>query len=222
MRLIGLTGGIASGKSSVTKVMQEQGCEVLCCDVAARQVVEQGCPGYNKVVKEFGREILLPNGEMDREKLGEVVWGHPEKRALLNKCIHPEIAKVIRRNIIWHFIKGTQLLVIDIPLLFENCNLTPYLHAVVVVYCSEEQQIERLMLRSDLEEEDAKSRLTCQMNIEEKRKKADHVILNTGLFCETERQIQELVPVLQSGIIPIRNILLALLVMLFAGLTYLY
>lgn len=222
MRLIGLTGGIASGKSSVTKVMKEQGCEVLCCDVAARQVVQQGCAGYNRVVKEFGRDILLPNGEMDREKLGDVVWGHPDKRALLNKCIHPEIAKVIRRSIIMHFIKGTQLLVIDIPLLYENCNLTPYLHSVIVVYCSEDQQIERLMLRGDLEEDEAKSRLSCQMPIEEKRKLADHVILNTGLFCETERQIQDIVPILRSGIIPIRNIILFLLVLILAGLAYIY
>ncbi|XP_063687853.1 dephospho-CoA kinase-like [Bolinopsis microptera] len=209
MRLVGLTGGIASGKTSVASVLKEHGVAVLSCDAAAKQVVEQGCPGYKKVIAKFGEAILLPSGEIDRVKLGDLVFNDAENRDALNKCIHPEIAKVIRRHIIWHFIKGTTIVAVDIPLLYESCNINPFLHSIVVVYCTAEQQKVRLMDRNDhFTEEEAQARVDSQLCIEEKRKRGDHVIDNTGLFSETERQVAALVPHLKDGIVPIQKIIL--------------
>ncbi|KAL5250549.1 hypothetical protein ACHWQZ_G016322 [Mnemiopsis leidyi] len=222
MRLIGLTGGIASGKTSVAAVLKEHGVAILSCDAAAKQVVEQGCTGYNKVIAKFGSDILLPSGEIDRVKLGDLVFKNKENRDALNKCIHPEIAKIIRRHIIWHFIKGTEIVVVDIPLLYESCNINPFLHSIVVVYCTADQQKTRLMDRNDFSEEEALARINSQLSLEEKKSKADHVVDNTGIFSETERQVAELVPKLKEGILPLRNILILAIVAFMALMLWLF
>ncbi|XP_016327489.1 dephospho-CoA kinase domain-containing protein-like [Sinocyclocheilus anshuiensis] len=120
MFLVGLTGGIASGKSTASSQLKELGCPVIDADVVARKVVEPQSPAYRLIVQHFGQEILLDNGEIDRQKLGQIIFSSPKKRRLLNSITHPEIHKEMFKQILLYFIKGYRYVVLDVPLLFET------------------------------------------------------------------------------------------------------
>ncbi|GAB6415743.1 dephospho-CoA kinase [Bacillus luti] len=187
--VIGLTGGIASGKSTVSEMFRELSIPVIDADVIAREVVEQGKPAYNKIVEVFGAEVLQQDGELDRPKLGSIVFYNEEKRLQLNKIVHPAVREEMNTQKEMYIKKGVQAVVLDIPLLFES-KLTSLVDRVLVVAVTPKTQLERLMKRNNFSEEEAKARIQSQMPLEEKVKNADEVINNDGTIMETKTQLQ--------------------------------
>lgn len=187
-QVIGITGSIATGKSTVSTMIKELGFTVIDADIAARVVVEPGQKAYKKIVETFGEEILQPTGEIDRKKLGNIVFNNEEKRLQLNSIVHPAVRKWMNDQKEAAFQRGEQVVFLDIPLLYES-KLTHMTDKVIVVYVDEKTQLERLMKRNELSEEEAKARINSQMSIEEKRKLADAVIDNRGSLEETKQQL---------------------------------
>ncbi|KAJ8414386.1 hypothetical protein AAFF_G00052560 [Aldrovandia affinis] len=192
MFLVGLTGGIASGKSTVSSVLRDLGCPIIDADVVARQVVEPNSPAYRRIVQHFGPDILLENGEIDRQKLGQIIFSSTEKRRLLNSITHPEIHKAMFKQILLYFLRGYRYVVLDVALLFETRRLTRFLNHTVVVYCDPATQLARLMQRDELTQEQAEGRIASQMPLNEKRGLASHVIENSGSREDTHRQVLRL------------------------------
>ncbi|XP_075702036.1 dephospho-CoA kinase domain-containing protein [Rhinoderma darwinii] len=206
MFLVGLSGGIASGKSTVVSILRELGCAVIDADVIARQVVQRGTPAYSQILFYFGEEILLKNGELDREKLGAIIFSNPEKRALLNSITHPPIRRVMLRQTLYYFFLGYKYVILDIPMLFESRTLTRYMKHTVLVYCDPQTQVERLIRRSGLSREEVQKRLVAQLPIDSKLPLADHVIDNSGDRESTRRHVLQLHHRLESslGYLPTR------------------
>ncbi|KPP67091.1 Dephospho-CoA kinase domain-containing protein-like [Scleropages formosus] len=192
MFLVGLTGGIASGKSTVSSMLRELGCPVIDADVVARQVVEPNSSAYCRIVQHFGQEVLLENGEIDRQKLGQIIFTSAEKRRLLNSITHPEIHKAMLKHILLYFLRGYHYIILDVPLLFETRRLTRFLNHTVVVYCDPTTQLSRLMQRDSLTQQQAEQRIAAQMPLNEKRGLANHVIENSGSREDTLRQVLRL------------------------------
>jgi dephospho-CoA kinase len=188
--IIGLTGGIASGKSTVSNMLKELDITVIDADVEARMAVEKGEPAYLKIIEAFGREILLDNGEIDRQKLGGIIFHQEEKRLLLNQIVHPEVRKRMLSQIEAAKQNKETVIVLDIPLLFES-KLTFMADKTLLVYVDKETQVMRLMNRNQLSLEDAKARINSQMPLSEKVKLADAVINNNGSIEETKKQLLE-------------------------------
>ncbi|XP_033926054.1 dephospho-CoA kinase domain-containing protein isoform X2 [Melopsittacus undulatus] len=191
MFLVGLSGGIASGKSTVVAVLQELGCAVIDADVIARQVVQPHLKAYQQIVHHFGTEILLENGEINREALGSIIFSQPEKRQLLNSITHPQIQKEMLKQILKYFVLGYRYVILDIPLLFETNRLTKLMKYTVLVYCPG-AQLSRLMLRNGLSQAEAEARIHSQLPLEEKCRFATHIIDNSGDPESTRRQVLRL------------------------------
>ncbi|XP_005668787.1 dephospho-CoA kinase domain-containing protein isoform X2 [Sus scrofa] len=136
MFLVGLTGGIASGKSSVLQVLQQLGCAVIDVDVIARHVVQPGYPAHRRIVEAFGTEVLLENGDIDRKALGDLIFNQPDRRHLLNAITHPEICREMTKETFKYFLRGYRYVILDVPLLFETKKLLKYMKHTVVVYCT--------------------------------------------------------------------------------------
>ncbi|XP_012887387.1 PREDICTED: dephospho-CoA kinase domain-containing protein [Dipodomys ordii] len=134
MFLVGLTGGIASGKSSVIQVFQQLGCAVIDVDVIARHVVQPGYPAHQRIVEAFGTEVLLEDGNINRKVLGDLIFNQPDQRQLLNSITHPEIHKEMMKETFKYFLRGYRYVILDIPLLFETKKLLKYMKHTVVVY----------------------------------------------------------------------------------------
>ena len=184
--VIGLTGGIASGKSTVSNMFKEMKITVIDADVEARLAVQKGEPAHRKIVEVFGEEILLLDGEIDRQKLGSVIFHDSEKRQMLNNIVHPEVRARMNRQIVEAQHEDT--VVLDIPLLFES-KLTYMVEKTLLVYVDETIQLERLMNRNSLSKEDASARIAAQMPLAEKIQLADAVINNNGSIQETRKQL---------------------------------
>ncbi|MFY0542947.1 dephospho-CoA kinase [Brevibacillus sp. H7] len=195
--ILGLTGGIATGKSTVSAMLRERGIPVIDADLIAREVVEPGKPAYEAIVKHFGRDILLPNGEINRKQLGDIVFSDEAERQKLNAIVHPEVRRVMREEAEQLERKGADIVFMDIPLLFES-KLQHMVDKIVVVYAPASMQLTRMMERDELDEEQAHKRLRAQMPIEQKKEQADYVIDNTGTREETERQVEQLLTELKS------------------------
>ncbi|RDD38576.1 Dephospho-CoA kinase domain-containing protein [Trichoplax sp. H2] len=191
MFLVGLTGGIASGKSTVCKTLQELGCWIIDADALAREVVLPQRPAWSKIVQAFGQEVLEEDGQLNRQRLGDIIFKDPQKRKLLNSITHPAIQKQMLWLIFKAFLTGEKFVVLDIPLLYEGGKLLKYLNRVIVVYCSRSQQLERLMKRNELTLDQANSRIDAQLDIEQKRQKADIIIDNTKSEEETIQQVRK-------------------------------
>ncbi|MED3661961.1 dephospho-CoA kinase [Ureibacillus terrenus] len=189
--IIGLTGSIASGKSTVSKMLKEYGFPIVDADVVARQVVEPGSETLNKIAEAFGKEVLTETGELDRKKLGSIIFNDEEKRQLLNSVIHPAIRKEMLRQRDEYLAKGEKTVIMDIPLLFES-KLQHFVDKILVVAVSEEVQLERLMKRNQLSEEEAKARIRSQLPMPVKVQGADAVIDNNGTIEETRRQLEKI------------------------------
>ncbi|UFT98000.1 dephospho-CoA kinase [Radiobacillus kanasensis] len=189
---IGLTGGIASGKSTVSNMLKEKGIPVVDADIIARQVVEPGEEAYNQVVEAFGSEILQQNKSLDRKKLGSIVFQDEDKRSVLNSIVHPAVRKRMLAEKEEYLIKGNRAVVLDIPLLYES-KLTELVDKVMVVYVNEETQLKRLKERNQLTEEEAMQRIQAQLPLKQKVEWADAVIHNNGSIQETKEQVEELV-----------------------------
>lgn len=189
--IIGLTGSIASGKSTVANILKEYGLPIVDADQVARKVVEKGEPTLQKIVEAFGEEILTENGEMDRAKVGAIVFHDEEKRKLLNSIIHPAIRAEMLRQRDEYIQNGEKAVVMDIPLLFES-KLQHFVEKILVVTVDENVQLKRLMERNNFSEDEAMARIHSQMPLTEKVKQADAVIYNNGTLEETKQQVEKI------------------------------
>ncbi len=188
---IGLTGGIATGKSTVSRLLAERGATIIDADVIAREIMEPGHPVLAAVSERFGPGVLHPDGTLNRKKLGEIVFSHPEERKALEALTHPAIrAEMNRRMEELEAADPHRLVVADIPLLYES-GLDPLYDQIMVVYVPREVQLTRLMLRDGLSKEAAEQRISAQMDIEIKKERADILIDNSGGLEETKRQIDD-------------------------------
>lgn len=189
--VIGLTGGIASGKSTVSNMIRNLGFEVIDADIAARKVVEPGEPAYFKIVESFGEHILTEDGRIDRPKLGSIIFQNEEKRLLLNSIVHPAVRKLMMDEKEEILRKGARAVFLDIPLLFES-KLTYMVDRIILVYVDEKTQLKRLMDRNGFTEKEATDRIRSQMPLKEKVALADAVIDNNGTLEETREQLIDL------------------------------
>ncbi|WP_438447969.1 dephospho-CoA kinase [Gorillibacterium sp. sgz5001074] len=186
---IGLTGGIACGKSTVSSMLVRRGAILIDADRLAREVVEPGAPALAEVVRVFGQAVLMEDGTLNRQELGKLVFGSEEKRKELEGILHPPIRKLmLERMAEYERSAPDKLVVVDVPLLYES-ELEELFQEVLVVYVPPELQLIRLMERNGLSQEEASKRIQAQMPIEWKKEWADHVIDNSGLPEETEEQV---------------------------------
>jgi len=189
--IIGLTGGIASGKSTVARMLEEKGAYLLDADRLARQAVEPGQPAWQEIVNWLGPQILLPDQNIDRAKLGDLIFNDSGKRKKLNKIVHPWVGQ--RFTTLSEDIKQKDpqaILVYDIPLLIE-AGMQKIVDLVLLVYVPRETQILRLQERDKLSRDKAEARLRAQMSLDEKKQYADYVIDNRGMLAETARQVDQ-------------------------------
>jgi dephospho-CoA kinase len=186
---IGLTGGIACGKSTVSGMLVLRGAMLVDADRIAREVVEPGSPVLHHVVERFGVEVLLPDGSLNRKKLGETVFGNPQALQDLQNLLHPSIRALMRERMEqYEHLHPDKLVVVDVPLLYES-GLEAMYEAVMVVYVPRHVQLERLLARDGLTLEAAEQRLQAQMDIEQKKARADIVIDNQGDLAQTKGQV---------------------------------
>ncbi|EAE8345517.1 dephospho-CoA kinase [Listeria monocytogenes] len=187
-KTIGLTGSVATGKSTVSSLIQQAGIPVVDADVAARKVVEPGTEGLKEIVAYFGEEILLEDGTLNRAKLGEIIFKDKEKREKLNEITHPRVKDYMLEARERFFEAGEELVFFDIPLLFES-HLESLVDQIIVVWTTPETELKRLMERNNLTKEAALARIDSQMKIDEKAKKADFVINNNESLEKTQKQV---------------------------------
>lgn len=195
MRVVGLTGGIGSGKSTVAAFFKQQGAEVVDADQIAREVVEPGRPALEAIIKAFGRDVLQSNGRLDRARLAAIVFKDVAARERLEAITHPPIRQRLLEEVEARRARPG-LLVLDIPLLYERPRIEA-VDAVVVVWVDAATQLERLLARGGLDEEAARARIAVQMPLDEKKARADHVIDNSGSREATRRQVDALVNLLR-------------------------
>jgi dephospho-CoA kinase len=191
MMKIGLTGGIASGKSTLSGWFRRHGFPVIDADQIARQVVEPGEVGLKRVTEAFGREILKNDGTLDRARLGSLIFQDQEKRNELNGLLHPLIRQRMRDQMEACESHGCPAVILDVPLLFEG-PFADWTDRTIVVYVTRETELIRLMQRDHLSEGAAMTRIQAQMPLEEKKKRADAVIDNNGSVASAERQLMDL------------------------------
>ena len=189
MKLIGLTGGIASGKSTVAAILRRLGAAVVNADELAREVVQPDTPGWNEIVKAFGAEVLQPDRTLDRQKLRKIVFNDPDARKKLEAIIHPRVRALADKRIQEHAASGCEVIVYEVPLLFEG-NLQSSLRPVILVATDAATQKRRLQERDHLAASEAEKHIAAQMSLEEKRRLADYVIENDGSLADLERQVQ--------------------------------
>lgn len=189
---IGLTGGIATGKSTVARLLVRRGALLIDLDQIARDVVAPGQPTLVQITERFGAAVLQPDGSLDRKRLGAIVFADASRRKELEQITHPAIRAVMKARMReYEQLHPDKLVVVDVPLLFES-QLTEYFERVVVVYVPRTEQLRRLMERDKLSEEEAEKRLNAQLDIEQKKSLADYVIDNSGSLEQTEHQIERL------------------------------
>src|SRR5699024_3100953 len=186
--VIGLTGSIATGKSTIAKMFKELNIDVIDADLIAREVVEVDQPAYLEIIQEFGEEILYENKELNRKALGNIVFKDGEKRKKLNSIIHPAIRKEMLSQREALVKLKREAIVMDIPLLFES-GLEDYVDKILVAYITETTQLERLIARDKSTKEEDISRIKSQISIEEKKKKADAIIDNNGTCDDSYKQL---------------------------------
>ncbi|MFG2646331.1 dephospho-CoA kinase [Streptomyces sp. NPDC048436] len=187
MLKVGLTGGIGAGKSEVSRLLVSFGAVLIDADKIAREVVEPGTPGLAAVVDSFGREILAPDGSLDRPKLGSIVFADPEKLAVLNSIVHPLVGA--RSAELEEAAAQDAVVIHDVPLLAEN-GLAPLYDLVVVVDASPETQLDRLVRLRGMSEEDARARMGAQATREKRLEIADIVIDNDGPLEGLEQRVR--------------------------------
>lgn len=189
MLVIGLTGGIATGKSTVSDYLLSLGVPVIDADVISREVVEPGRVGLMRLVQTFGSHLLKANGQLDRAALAELLFHNDDIRRQVNDLLHPLIYETIFEQVADCRLKGEPLVFLDIPLLFESGELE-YFDEIWLVYVPEDIQLKRLMQRDHLSKEAGQARLKSQLAIEAKKSLADVIIDNTGSINETQKQVQ--------------------------------
>jgi dephospho-CoA kinase len=192
VKLIGLTGGIASGKSTVAKILAGLGAAIVDADALAREVVEPEREAWHEIVESFGPKVLQGDRTLDRQKLRAIIFNNPAARQKLESIIHPRVRALAEKRIAQHAATGHSLVVYEVPLLFEG-KLHEWLRPVVLVACNPEVQKRRLQQRDGIDAEAAERHIAAQMSLEEKRRLADYIIDNDGDLAELERQVQAVV-----------------------------
>jgi dephospho-CoA kinase len=190
VKLIGLTGGVGSGKSTVAEMLRELGAEVLDADEAAHAAYEPGTAGFDAVVKEFGSDYVR-DGRIDRRQLGELVFHDPDARRRLNAIVHPLVREWMVRRTAEAAERDVEIVVQDVPLLFES-GLEQLFNSIVLVYVPEPVQLERLVKGRGIDLERARAMIATQMPIDVKRDRAHHVIDNSGTVEQTRSQVEEM------------------------------
>lgn len=189
--IIGLTGGIASGKSTISGMFKTLDIPVIDADLISREVVEPGRSAYHEIRSVFGEAILKQDQTLDRKALGDIIFADEEKRQQLNGIVHPAVRKEMLRQRDHYIDQGEKCMVLDIPLLFEG-NLTSIVDKTIVVAVDEDVQLNRLIKRDQSTIAEAKQRIRSQMPIREKIKLADAVINNNGTKIESHNQLMKL------------------------------
>jgi dephospho-CoA kinase len=189
--VIGLTGGMGSGKSTVSHLLSELGAVVIDADKVGHEAYQNGTKTWHDLVNAFGRQIVAADGSIDRKKLGAIVFGSPEQLERLNHIVHPRMFEMMKERIDQLRKQGVSVVVLDAAILFE-ANWTPLVDEVWVVVASEEAVVARAVARTGLPEEQIRSRLRSQMPVEEKVKRAKVVIHNDGAVEDLRRKVEEL------------------------------
>ncbi len=198
MKIIGLTGGIGSGKSMITQYLIDQGIAVIDADQLSRDIVKPSTPGLKKIAESFGQEYLLDDGELDRAKMGELVFKDKEKLSLLNSLLHPILRAEIKREIECFRSKGHTLVILDAAILIES-KMQDLVDEIWLVYADQETQIERIMKRDGFTRAQVIARIGSQMPIEEKKKHADIIIDNNQSPEKTIEQVKKIVSAAESN-----------------------
>ncbi|MCW3052450.1 MAG: dephospho-CoA kinase [Chthonomonadales bacterium] len=197
MPLIGLTGGIATGKSAATRLLAQRGATTFSADEAARAVLVRNGPALRRIAQEFGSEMLTPLGDLDRARLGHTVFADPEARRRLEQILHPLIRSLLRAQIeaAQRDLGQDTLIVVEIPLLYEG-GLETWFDQVIVVTAPRAIQIDRLRTRNGLDAEEASRRIAAQWPLEDKVVRADYVLVNDGSLPQLEAAIKNIWPLL--------------------------
>ena len=185
----GITGGIASGKSTVCRFFRALGIPVIEADEVSREICEKGKEGWKKINEIFGLDVFFEDGTLNRKKLGEIVFSDPQKRKLLESIEHPLILERIRKRVREYFDQGTPLVLVEGALLMES-GFDKELHGTIVISCAPEDQMRRLGERDGLTREEALKRIKAQWTLEEKVKRATFVIDNSKDFKTTEAEVK--------------------------------
>ena len=190
MLLVGLTGGIGSGKSTVSRMLEKRGAVVFDADVLAREAVAMGTPGYDHVVERFGANILHPGGDIDREALASIVFADPAARRDLEAIVHPEVRRLFAEGTERH--EGTEAVVVfSAPLLVETGMHTAF-EVLIVVSAPVQTQIARLLRERAMSEDAIRARIAAQLPIEDKAAVADVIVDNEGTLEDLERQVDRI------------------------------
>lgn len=198
MRVIGLTGGIASGKSTVGRMLAELGAPIVDADQVAREVVQPGHAAYDDLVATFGREILSPDGTINRKQLGQLVFADSDKRRQLNAITHPRIAEATQGKLAALGQSGVQVAIYEAALLVEN-KAHLGMDGLIVVSASEDKQVARIRERNGLSQGDARARIQAQAPLADKVAVADYVIDTNSTVEDTRRQVREVWAKIEAG-----------------------
>ena len=198
VRRIALTGGIATGKSYVRARLEKLGVPTIDSDTLAREVVAPGTPGLAEVVRQFGPGILSESGELDRQKLGAIIFADPASRRALEALIHPLVRQATDAWFATLDPASHPFAVADIPLLYEVDREKDF-DAVIVVAADPNTQVKRVMERNDLSEVEARKRLSAQLPIDEKVRRADHVIRTNDSLADTDKQVKRVWEALRAS-----------------------
>ena len=190
MLLVGLTGNIASGKSTVAQLLSEHGATIIDADVLARRAVERGTRAFDAIVKRWGTSVQAPDGHLDRAALRRTVFGNPKELEALNDIVHPEVERLRDKRIAEARARGDRIVICDIPLLFEK-KMVGTFDKIVLVDAPRPLRLERLVNDRGLRETEAMDMIAAQMPAELKRARADFVIDNAGTLSELERKVDE-------------------------------
>ena len=200
--LIGLTGGIASGKSTVSNILSQKGFCIIDADKIAKRVVEKGKGAYFKIINYFGKDILFENGDINRKALGKVIFNNDSLRETLNNIVHPYVFQEIKEQI-QCLSRKNSIIFLDIPLLFEEYELwkeySIEFHEIWLVYCNKNIQIKRLMERDNISKDQAMKRINSQMPLDEKKKMSSKIINNNKGMEDLKKQVDELLKTDELG-----------------------
>ena len=197
MRVIGLTGGVGSGKTTVAELFREEGIPVVDADRISREITSPGSPAYTDIVRTFGEIILQPDGRIDRKRLGAIVFSDAGKRAELEAITHPRIGEGIRKAITSLASKGHMIVLVEAALIHEK-ERTGMFEAVIGVRCEPHLQVERIMSRDGIPREEVEKIVSSQMDPEEKARASDYVIDNSGDLAATRAQVKKLAESLRT------------------------